>query len=103
MNDSHCCEQMQEQINISLENGDNCAKLPYCDSIIHYSDVLDEYGLLVHDGGDSYISISFCPWCGQKLPESKRDEWFEGLERLGFESPFEQEIPEEFRTGAWRK
>jgi len=28
----------------------------------------DSYGLYVHDGGSSVIAISFCPWCGQRLP-----------------------------------
>jgi hypothetical protein len=27
------------------------------------------YGLIVHDGGSSVIDISFCPWCGSKLPK----------------------------------
>jgi hypothetical protein len=27
------------------------------------------YGLMVHDGGSSVIEISFCPWCGAKLPK----------------------------------
>ena len=27
------------------------------------------YGIIVHDGGSSLIEISFCPWCGEKLPE----------------------------------
>ena len=26
------------------------------------------YGLIVHDGGNSIIEISFCPWCGSPLP-----------------------------------
>jgi hypothetical protein len=26
------------------------------------------YGLIVHDGGSSVIEISYCPWCGTKLP-----------------------------------
>jgi len=25
------------------------------------------YGLIVHDGGSSFIEISFCPWCGSEL------------------------------------
>jgi hypothetical protein len=25
------------------------------------------YGLLVHDGGSSSVSISHCPWCGRAL------------------------------------
>ena len=25
------------------------------------------FGLIVHDGGSSFIAISFCPWCGERL------------------------------------
>ncbi|SHG80003.1 DUF6980 family protein [Cognatishimia maritima] len=25
------------------------------------------YGIIIHDGGSSSISISFCPWYGTKL------------------------------------
>ncbi len=25
------------------------------------------YGLIVHDGGSSYVEISHCPWCGASL------------------------------------
>lgn len=39
--------------------------------------------------------------CGAKLPESKRDLWFDTLENLGFDDPIEQEIPEEFKTNKW--
>ena len=31
------------------------------------------YGLIIHDGGTSAVTIQFCPWCGSKLPASKRD------------------------------
>ena len=27
----------------------------------------DTYGIIVHDGGESYITINYCPWCGKKL------------------------------------
>jgi hypothetical protein len=27
------------------------------------------YGLIVHDGGTSVVSVDFCPWWGSKLPE----------------------------------
>jgi hypothetical protein len=26
-----------------------------------------DFGLPIHDGGNSYIKINFCPWCGKKL------------------------------------
>ena len=32
----------------------------------------DEYGLPIQDGGTSFIKIKHCPWCGVKLPESKK-------------------------------
>ncbi|WP_434547977.1 DUF6980 family protein [Novosphingobium resinovorum] len=38
------------------------------DSLIHYSYQADSYGLIIHDGGSSIIGISYCPWCGAKLP-----------------------------------
>jgi hypothetical protein len=28
-------------------------------------------GLVVHDGGGSYIAIQYCPWCGAKLDEGR--------------------------------
>jgi len=46
------------------------------DQVIIYSDVFDEYGLIVHDGGRSSYDISFCPFCGSQLPKSKRDQWW---------------------------
>jgi hypothetical protein len=42
------------------------------DALIEYSPTFDEYGLLIHDGGASSLTISFCPFCGAALPHSKR-------------------------------
>jgi hypothetical protein len=42
------------------------------DNLIYYSKKFNEYGLIIHDGGSSYAVINFCPFCGEKLPESKR-------------------------------
>lgn len=41
------------------------------DNLIYLSEQFDEYGILVHDGGASYVIIQYCPWCGTNLPESK--------------------------------
>lgn len=71
------------------------------DALISYSDKFREYGLVVHDGGSGSIRIGFCPWCGTKLPASLRDRWFEALAALGFEDPWEQDIPEAFHSDAW--
>lgn len=75
------------------------------DDVITYSSALDEYGLIIHDGGTSSYEISFCPFCGTKLPESKRDRWFEELESLGFDSPslFEGNIPLKYQSDDWYK
>jgi hypothetical protein len=59
-----------------------------------------EYGLLVHDGGESIIVIEYCPWCGVRLPESLRDEWFDQLEGLGVDPDCEN-VPEAFLIDAW--
>ncbi|MEW6734615.1 MAG: hypothetical protein AB1489_25040 [Acidobacteriota bacterium] len=71
------------------------------DKIIYYSARFDEYGIIIHDGGSSYVGIEYCPWCGVKLPESKRDLWFDKLKALGYDKPSEQDIPKEFLTAEW--
>lgn len=38
------------------------------DALVNRSSRSAEYGLIVHDGGSSVIGISFCPWCGARLP-----------------------------------
>jgi hypothetical protein len=92
---------MREQINFKCVDHPNTSECP--DKLIGYSPIFDEYGILIHDGGSSSISIKFCPWCGTKLPESKRDLWFDTLEELGFDDPFIQDIPKEFETDEWFK
>ncbi len=44
------------------------------DALIYYSEKINEHGIIIHDGGTAYSVIQHCPWCGTKLPESKRDE-----------------------------
>jgi len=96
---SHCCESMEQQIAFRCDKHPNPFACP--DSLVLYSEQFDEYGIIVHDGGTSLRVISFCPWCGTKLPESKRDRWFEELSALGFDEPFEQDIPSAYRSGKW--
>ncbi|MCP2342173.1 hypothetical protein FHU30_007565 [Actinomadura rupiterrae] len=71
------------------------------DALVTYSERFDEYGLIIHDGGSAVSSISFCPWCGTKLPQSWRDVWFDEIEALGID-PWEDQVPSDFETGAWR-
>lgn len=90
---------MTEQINYKCSQHIDPFECP--DNLICYSPKYDEYGIIVHDGGSSFIEIKFCPWCGTKIPESKRDLWFDTLDKLGFDDPFEQEIPLQFRSDEW--
>jgi hypothetical protein len=70
--------------------------------VIKYSPVFDEYGLIIHDGGSASYRILYCPFCGMKLPASKRDRWFDELEASGFENPsLDDDIPENYRSDAW--
>lgn len=96
---THCCDSMREQVSYTCADHTDQSDCP--DSLISYSACFDEYGLRIHDGGSSTIEIKHCPWCGVRLPESRRDEWFERLDALGFDQPFDQELPPEFDTDAW--
>jgi hypothetical protein len=42
------------------------------DCLLLYVPGQNEYGIIVHDGGSSCVTIRFCPFCGTKLPESER-------------------------------
>jgi hypothetical protein len=95
----HCCDQMRKQLDNKCTEHSSPYECPDC--LVNYSPVFNEYGIIVHDGGSSSITIEFCPWCGAQLPESLRDRWFNELESLGFDSPFAQDIPEKYKTNEW--
>jgi hypothetical protein len=95
----YCCEIMQKNIEYKCDMHDDPFDCP--DHLIFYSEQFDEYGIIIHDGGSAYAEIKFCPWCGEKMPESKRDLWFDTLEKMGFDDPSEQEIPEEYKSSKW--
>lgn len=95
---THCCEEMAEQIDY------RCAEHPdpydCADNLLVYVAPFQEYGIAVHDGGSSAVTIANCPWCGRRLPDSQRDRWFEELERLGVD-PWSDDVPVEYRDGSW--
>ena len=67
MNDA-CCDMMQEQLNFTCEKHADPFDCP--DSLIYFSQKNKSYGLIIHDGGSSFLQISFCPWCGETLSPS---------------------------------
>jgi hypothetical protein len=62
---------MESQLNLRCDQHPD--PLDCADILIFHSEQLDEYGIIIHDGGSSYSVIQYCPWCGIKLPESKRE------------------------------
>lgn len=71
------------------------------DLVIGYDEVFDEYSL-IKDGVS--IAISFCPWCGTKLPASQRDRWFSELEGMLGKNPLSapDKVPARYRSREWR-
>lgn len=98
---THCCAEMRDAlVNGCEDHADDPFACP--DILIAYSDTFGEYGLIVHDGGPSYVVISACPFCAKHLPDSRRDEWFDRLEAMDVD-PASDTIPEPFASGAWRR
>lgn len=98
--ENHCCERMDSQTGRMCDDHEDPYSCP--DYVISYIEKFDEYGLIIHDGGRSSYRISYCPFCGSKLPESKRDRWYDELEALGFDDPNDDEgIPEKYKTSVW--
>lgn len=73
------------------------------DRLVIYIPQFLEYGLPIQDGGNSYLLIRYCPWCGAKLPKSRRNEWLSKMSKLGYSSPFSQKIPEVYLHEDWEK
>ena len=96
---AHCCTSLRDAVSFSCPDHPDPFQCP--DALVTYSPSLCEYGLIVHDGGCSSVSILFCPWCGKQLPRSRRDQWFEELAKLGYDDPLSEDIPAAFRSDAW--
>jgi hypothetical protein len=60
-----CCENLENQIEYICEvhnSSFECA-----DNLIYYSKISGEFGLIIHDGGSSFVRIEFCPFCVRKI------------------------------------
>jgi hypothetical protein len=67
---SQCCTDMQFQlIEYYLERKQLDVDPDYInyDSVVVYNTGHRVYGIPIHDGGSSFITINFCPWCGQRI------------------------------------
>ncbi|OUR64874.1 hypothetical protein A9Q79_06180 [Methylophaga sp. 42_25_T18] len=66
---------------------------------LYYSSAYQEFGVQLSSKFE-YSVLSFCGWCGSKLPTSRRNEWFEQLESMNID-PWEHDIPIHFLSSAW--
>ena len=94
----HCCAEMTRRVTWRCAEHDDPFECP--DVVVIFGARFQEYGLIVHDGGRSFIEIGYCPWCGSRLPESQRDRWFAELEQRGID-PWMDEIPPEYQDDRW--
>ena len=94
----HCCEAMAQQVNWSCNEHPEPFDCP--DALVNFAARFQEYALIIHDGGRSAVAITFCPWCGRRLPDSVRDRWFEELDARGID-PAQDDVPAEFQDGQW--
>ena len=92
----HCCLSMAYNISHPVET-------PHqgCNRVIDWIASWDEYMIPVSHDGYAATIIQFCPWCGAKLRESKRDLWHQTLYKLGCKDPGNQELPKEFKSDKW--
>lgn len=88
--EKHCCEQMGfllEEDRVEMK----------------YDSQLREYYIKLRNS-QAVQGMTFCPWCGEKLPESLRDEFYDIIiDKLGLGGCYDEKLPEEFKTDEWWK
>src|SRR4051794_6425538 len=80
----HCCQEMSEQVNMRGGSQES-PLLGTTDKRVYWSPVFDEYGLICQPSAE-VLTISHCPFCGRRLPPSRRDAWFQRLEATGWKT-----------------
>ncbi|MBX3458280.1 MAG: hypothetical protein KF820_08020 [Candidatus Paracaedibacteraceae bacterium] len=84
-----CCQDIYQQL---LEQ----------EVALYYNDTLRSFGIKILDGGTSYQQITYCPWCGNKLPKDVRDKFFDIIyDELNLDGPDDPKLPEEFKSREW--
>lgn len=97
-NIQHCCASMVNALTLDCKLHSDKFDCP--DVLISYSEKFNEYGIIIHNGGTASSRISYCPWCGKKLPESMRQKWFDEIEKLGID-PWKEDVPQKYETNEW--
>jgi hypothetical protein len=94
----HCCEQMRAEL--ELRCAEHADRLDCPDAIVVYLPKFDEHVRPAADGEGRGQVLTACPYCGQALPPSRRDAWFDALEARGH-SPWGEKLPAEFESDRW--
>ena len=84
----HCCSDMAQAL---VDD----------DRTVVFVPKFREYGIPINDGGTSYKLIQYCPWCGQQLPSSLRNEWFDKMDEMSIDPADQDAIPEAYRDARW--
>jgi hypothetical protein len=94
----HCCDALRSALESHCTAHPDRFDCP--DALVDYDAKVDEYGLIIHDGGNSVRVITFCPWCGTRFPPSRRDQWFRELWAQGID-PQGDQVPERYLSDSW--
>ena len=92
----HCCESMDATLDFACDT--HADPFACGDFAIVYHPLFHEYGLVINDGGMSYLLIDYCPFCASKLPDRRRNWWFDEVERLGLDEEPIDKMPEHLRS-----
>lgn len=65
MKRNYCCDRMKYFCEYKCDIHKNPFDCPDC--IIFSPEKEHIYGIIIHDGGESFIKIDYCPWCGKRL------------------------------------
>lgn len=66
---THCCQGMESAVTSACDMHADRFDCP--DALLHHSEARGTYGLIVHDGGRSFVEIAYCPFCGAALPAAE--------------------------------
>jgi len=67
-----CCDAMRYHTANHCPDHNSPFECP--DWLVYYSEQRNVFGIVIHDGGESYIKIRYCPWCGSALPTEPENE-----------------------------
>ena len=60
-----CCDSMRAALEMPDETVEDPFESPEC--LIAYHEGLNQFGLIIHDGGRDVVIIRHCPWCAHPL------------------------------------